>query len=88
MPNVTKEELEEINVLRDNLSVIVGEAGQVALQIQLLEEDVAALKKKSSEQAKTFKTLLDKEQELIDRLSKKYGAGKINFETGEYIPEK
>jgi len=87
MANVTNEELEEINKLRVDLSNLVAEAGQTSLQIQLLEEDIVTLKKKSSEYAKGFKSLLEKEQELIDRLSKKYGAGKINFETGEYIPE-
>jgi hypothetical protein len=88
MPQVTPEELTEINSLREKLSVIVSETGEMSLQLQLLEEDVIELKNKIQDQGKLFKTLLDEEQQLINRLSEKYGTGSINFETGEFTPER
>lgn len=88
MSKLTKEELEEISSLRNSLGTVVTDVGQMALQIQLLEADVSELKIKSAEQSKVFKLLLQKEQELVNRLSAKYGTGTINFETGDYTPEK
>ena len=88
MAEITKDELNEINVLRDKLATVVSETGQFQLQVEMLELDVAELKSKIGEQAKLFKSLLAEEQQLINRLSEKYGVGSINFETGEFTPER
>ena len=88
MAEITKEELEEISVLRNKLASVVSDAGQLTLQIQLLQSDIAELNDRLGEQTKLFKSLLEEEQVLIKRLSDKYGAGSINFETGEFTSEK
>ena len=88
MAEITKEELEEISVLRNKLATVVSDAGQLTLQIQLLQSDIVELNEKLSEQTKLFKGLLEEEQVLIKGLSEKYGAGQINFETGAFTPEK
>jgi hypothetical protein len=88
MVEITKEELEEISILRNKLATVVSDSGQVTLQIQLLQADIVELNEKLSEQTKLFKGLLEEEQVLLKRLSEKYGAGQINFETGEFTPEK
>lgn len=88
MAEITKEELEKISVLRNKLATVVSDVGQLTLQIQLLQSDIVELNEKLSEQTKLFKGLLEEEQVLIKGLSEKYGAGQINFETGEFTPEK
>jgi len=88
MANITKEETQEISVLKDKLGRLISETGQTSLQIQLLETDIAELKKKLSDQTSSFKGLLSEEQALVNRLSGKYGAGVINYDSGEYITEK
>ena len=88
MAEITKDELKEINVLRDKLATVVSDTGQFQLQVEMLELDIAELKLKIGEQAKLFKSLLTEEQDLINRLSEKYGVGSINFETGEFTPER
>ena len=88
MSEITKEELEQISVLRNKLATVVSDSGQLTLQIQLLQSDIAELNEKLSEQTKLFKGFLEEEQQLIKRLSEKYGVGQINFETGEFTPEK
>jgi hypothetical protein len=88
MAEISKEELEEINVLRTKLVTVVSDAGQLSLQVQLLQSDIADLNEKLGEQTKLFKALLKEEDVLIKRLSEKYGVGDINFETGEFTPEK
>lgn len=87
MTQITKEELEEINNLRNKLATVVSEAGQASLQIQLLQADLVEFNKKLDEHSKTFKGLLLEEQTLLKRLSEKYGAGEINFDTGEFTPD-
>lgn len=87
MAEITKEELEQISSLRNKLATVVSDSGQLTLQIQLLHADIAELNVTLSEQTKLFKGLLEEEQVLIKGLSEKYGAGQINFETGEFTPE-
>jgi TolA-binding protein len=88
MSEITKEDLEQISILRNKLATVVSDSGQLSLQIQLLQSDIVELNEKLSEQTKVFKGLLEEEQVLLKRLSEKYGAGQINFETGEFTPEK
>ena len=88
MSQLEKQELDDINELRKNLATVVSEAGQTSLQIRLLESDIQELNETFKTQSDKFKELLKQEQELIKRLSEKYGAGQINFETGEFTPEK
>jgi len=82
------QDFKEVSDLRGKLSTVVNEVGQYQLQVELLKLDITDLQKKISEQSSLFKTLLEKEEELIKRLSEKYGAGSIYFETGEFTPEK
>ncbi len=88
MSEITKEDLEEISILRNKLATVVSDSGQLSLQIQLLQTDIVELNEKLSEQTKVFKGLLEEEQVLLKRLSEKYGTGSIDFETGEFTPEK
>jgi len=88
MTQISKEDLEQISSLRNKLATVVSDSGQLTLQVQLLQADIVELNEKLSEQTKLFKGLLEEEQTLIKGLSEKYGAGQINFETGEFTPEK
>jgi hypothetical protein len=88
MAMISKEELNEINVLKSKLANVVSDSGQFVLQMQILEMDIKELKEKLEQQGTLFKTLLQEEQGLVKRLSEKYGVGSINFDTGEFTPEK
>ena len=88
MSTIDTSDFKEVADLRSKLSTVVNEVGQYQLQIELLQFDITDLQQKISEQSSFFKQLLKKEEELIKRLSEKYGAGSINFETGEFTPEK
>ena len=88
MSTIDASDFKEVADLRSKLSTVVNEVGQYQLQIELLQFDITDLQQKISEQSSFFKQLLKKEEELIKRLSEKYGAGSINFETGEFTPEK
>jgi hypothetical protein len=88
MSNITPEELKDVNELRSKVSTVVGEVGQITLQKNLLQEDINVLENKLAESIVRFKELLGEEEKLVKRLSEKYGIGSIDFETGEFTPEK
>ena len=88
MSNITPEELKDVNELRSKVSTVVGEVGQITLQKNLLQEDINVLENKLTESIARFKELLGEEEKLVKRLSEKYGIGSIDFETGEFTPEK
>ena len=87
MVKITDEELGEINVLRSKLSSIVGEVGNSTLQIKMLQEDIKQLEHTIAQQTLLFQEQLEAENQLVKRLSEKYGVGSINFETGEFTQE-
>lgn len=88
MGKITDEELKEINDLRIKLTTTVGEVGQATLQISMLEEDKKVLETTVKQQTLIFQELLEQERTIVKRLSEKYGTGSIDFETGEFTPEK
>ena len=88
MSKITQEELNEINELRSKLSSVVGEVGRITLQKNVLQEDIKLLETKVVEHTARFQELLGEEEKLVKRLSEKYGTGSIDFETGEFTPEK
>ena len=88
MTKISDDDLKEINDLRLKINKSIGEAGQATLQVKLLQEEIAKLEKKISDESVTFQKLIEEEQQLVKRLSEKYGTGSIDFETGEFTPEK
>lgn len=88
MSKIEESELKEINELRTKLASVITETGQYALRIDLLKSDINTLTDKVSKNSEEFKKLLEGEEVLIKRLSEKYGVGSIDFETGEFTPEK
>ena len=88
MVNITEEELTEVNTLRAELGSVVQEVGNYTLDQYLLEKSMGALRDKLNVSKETFATLLSQEEVLVNRLREKYGIGSINFETGEFTPEK
>jgi hypothetical protein len=53
-----------------------------------MEEDLATVKSRLTEQSSKYKELLTKEKQLIDELLQKYGMGSLDVETGVFTPEK
>jgi hypothetical protein len=88
MATIETNDLTEINELRAKLGRVVTKSGELSLQIKLLQADIREAETQLEEQSTEFKNLLNQEQELVKRLSEKYGTGSIDFETGEFTPEK
>jgi len=75
----TKEELEEVKNLKNNLNILISQMGSLYVNKIKLEENEVMLKNQ-------LKDLEKKEADLALKLSKKYGKGSIDIETGTFTP--
>jgi chromosome segregation ATPase len=80
---VTDEELQQVKDLRQNFQLVTFEFGELSLTRNLLQKELAKLDEDIENYVSTYKTLQDKEKELLEKLQTTYPDQKINFETGE-----
>jgi flagellar motility protein MotE (MotC chaperone) len=80
---ITDEELKEIKDLRQNFNLITFEFGELSLTRKLLQQELDKLDKDIDNYISTYRTLQEKEKELINKLESVYPNVNINFETGE-----
>ena len=77
----TPQEIEELNSFQKTMNTLVFRLGQIQVtKIQIKEQETIlkeALKKQQQE-----------EKKLADKLSKKYGQGSLDIETGTFTPTK
>jgi hypothetical protein len=79
----TQEEVEQINQLRDDVSLIFVQMGQVALERKKRLEELEEIE---SQLLKQHQDLVEKEQELFKSLNEKYGDGNYDPNTGIFTP--
>ena len=84
----TKEELDEIQNLRDGNAQKVNEFGQVELEILLTVQRLESLQKTKEDLQQEYRDLQLKEQDLVKNLNDKYGAGTVDISNGEFTPAK
>jgi hypothetical protein len=84
----TKEELEEINALRNANAQKISEFGQIEVEILLTNQQIVALEKTKGKLQNDYVELQNKEREFVQKLNKKYGAGTVDINSGEFIPAK
>lgn len=73
----TEEELNEIKELQNLYNTVVYQAGQVYL-------DKLTLRNKENQVNSNMEEVKKKEETIISSLTKTYGVGSINLETGEF----
>lgn len=76
---ITQEELAQLQQNQETLNNLVVFLGQTELQIHALENQVKAIKAE-------YDAIIEKQEELSQTLSSKYGDGAVNIETGEFTP--
>ena len=84
----TKEELDQINELRDGNAQKINEFGQIELELLLAEQRTESLQNAKDKLQKDYVELQTKERELVQQLNEKYGAGQVDLTSGEFIPAK
>ena len=83
---ITTEELEKLKELRNKYDGVSYTLGQLRIEQHLLDTQVNRLKEAEAQLIKDYNTLNTEEKTLADEITKKYGQGQINIETGEFTP--
>jgi DNA phosphorothioation-dependent restriction protein DptG len=82
----TAEELEKITKLRDKNSIKTQEFGQLELESLRANEHWDNLVNEKKKLMEEYKQIQKEEKELVEELNKKYGAGVVNLDSGEFTP--
>lgn len=82
---LTKEELDQVKEVQDLYSQVIVELGQIDIQINDLNKLVEQLTNQKITVLEKYDSTQQKEKILSENLSKKYGDGRINPTTGEFI---
>ena len=75
----SKEDINEIKPLQNKGKNVIYQLGQLEASLLKLEEQKSFLKKE-------FFSVQKEETKMADKLTKKYGKGSLNMETGEFTP--
>ena len=82
----TTEELDKIKELRDAHANKVLEFGRMKVELLLTEQRLNSLKDAEENIQNDYVGLQEKEQELVQKLNEKYGAGTVDLESGTFSP--
>ena len=82
----TNEELEKINAQVEASNKIVMDFGQIKTQIILVKKQLEKLYVAEHELEQTYNNLQTAEQSIIDELTKKYGVGTLDIQSGVFRP--
>ena len=84
----TEEELKKIKEIQDEYIKIQNLFGQVSLAKLRLDEQYQSLSEQEIENKKSFGDVQKNEKNFLEEITKKYGEGSLNPDTGVFIPNK
>ena len=84
----TKEEMDTISKIQETYLEIQQKLGQVSLSKLKLEQQAEAIDKVEEELLKKFKITQKEEKDFVDGISKKYGDGTLDPESGIFKSSK
>ena len=82
----TEEELKQVQEIQNEYSSIQNTFGQLKMAKLRLEEQMDNLNKNEHDNLKKLSEISDKEKKFLDEITKKYGQGTLNPETGIFSP--
>ena len=84
----TKEEMDMISKIQETYLDIQQKLGQVSLSKLKLEQQAEAIDRMEEELLENFKKTQNEEKDFVDNVTKKYGDGTLNPESGIFTPNK
>ena len=84
----TKKEMDMISKIQETYLDIQQKLGQVSLSKLKLEQQAEAIDKMEEELLENFKKTQKEEKDFVDSVTKKYGDGTLNPESGIFTPNK
>ena len=82
----TTEEVQEIKNLRQKSGELISKFGQVEMELILTNQKLTELNDTKQAHLEEYNLLQENEKELVTKLNKKYGAGTVDLQSGEFIP--
>tara|TARA_R110000744_G_scaffold329535_1_gene435051 strand:+ start:224 stop:499 length:276 start_codon:yes stop_codon:yes gene_type:complete len=82
----TEEELKEVQSLRDRMSKLVANFGELKLEQILQESKAENIKTIDATLNQEYKDIQTKELELVKVFNEKYGRGTLDLDTGTFTP--
>ena len=84
----TEEELKSIQEIQSSFVEITNKLGQLSIAKLRLEQQEESLSKEHDSLMSNFAEVQANEQKFLDGVTKKYGQGTLNPETGVFTPNK
>ena len=84
----TEEELKTVKEIQDGYSKIQNQLGQLSIAKIRLTSQMNTLNDSEIKINEDFENLQLKEKDFLSEVTKKYGEGTLNPETGEFTPNK
>ena len=84
----SEEEMKEVKGIQSEYIGVQNELGQITINEMRLNEQLENLHKTKDVSKKRFDDLQAKERTFLEGITKKYGEGSLNPETGVFTPNK
>ena len=84
----TEDEMKKIKEFQESYVTIQQNLGQISIAELRLNQQIESLHKNEDDLKNKFVETQKNEQSFIEELTKKYGDGTLNPETGKFIPNK
>tara|TARA_R100000005_G_C4996131_1_gene202980 strand:+ start:1446 stop:1721 length:276 start_codon:yes stop_codon:yes gene_type:complete len=82
----TKEELVEVQALRDRMSKLVANFGELKLEQIMHEQKAVKIKTVEETLNNEYANIQKTELELVKKFNEKYGRGTLDLESGTFSP--
>ena len=82
----TDEELKEVQSLRDRMSKLVANFGELKLEQILHEQKADNIKKADENLNNEYSDIQTREMELVKVFNEKYGRGTLDLDSGTFTP--
>ena len=83
---LTEYELKDLNDLQQEYGEVQNSMGQLSMQKILLRQEKERWETSKEEEESRYVSIQQKERDLVDKLTKKYGEGRFNIEQGTFEP--
>lgn len=80
-----QKEMQSIEDLRNQSTDLIFQFGQVEMEILITSKRLEELKTAKTDLEARYHELQGQEQQVIQDLTNKYGAGSLNIENGEFV---
>ena len=84
----TEEEIKQVKEIQDLYQKIQNDFGQIRIARIRIEEQLSNLDKAEDGSRKSFLDTQEKEKTFLNEITKKYGDGSLDPETGVFTPNK